>query len=269
MADNNSIPASALPPGAGPDYIKQMVARAEQGGSDFGNAPTPSDFSPPMAPQFQTKAGFSRAAAAATADDVLVIDHGGQQITVEVSQAVKSGLIRPAAGGGFEAIPTAERQRAEEAQRQQEQQELQKVSEEREALRATGDEPPRELQAAIDRANASVPGQVITGFVEDFVSHGSLDYGQFVRATRSVGLDAQRAEAMATGLVEGFRQQADLAVMTRGIPASEADALYQWAAEHHPADHKNAVRALVLASDAKPLKALALKYAAFKRGGDV
>lgn len=188
---------------------------------------------------------------------------------IEVAQAVTMGLIRPAPGGGYEAISTVERQQAEQAQRQEEQQELQKASEEREALRATGDEPSRELQAAIDRANASVPGQVITGFVEDFVSRGSLDYGQFVRATRSVGLDAERAEAMATSVVEGFRRQADLAVATQGIPASETDALYQWAAEHHPADHKNAVRALVLASDAKPLKTLAAKWAAFKRGGDV
>lgn len=264
---NSSIPPSALPPGADASYVDRMVQRAEQGGATF-NTPQHAEFTPPGAPEFRSKFGSAKAAAAATANDLLIYNAGGTTMEIEVGQAVTMGLIRPAAGGGFEAIPTVERQLAEQAQRQEEQQELQKAAEEREALRATGDEPSRELQAAIDRANASVPGQVITGFVEDFVSHGSLDYGQFVRATRSVGLDAERAEALATGIVEGFRQQADLAVMTQGIPAHEADELYQWAAEHHPADHKNAVRALVLASDAKPLKALALKYAAFKRGGD-
>lgn len=268
MSNNHGLPASALPPGASPDYVDQMVQRAEQSGATF-DTPAQAEFAPPMAPEFRSRFGSPKAAAAASAGDLLIYNAGGKAMEIEVSQAVAMGLIRPAAGGGFEAIPTVERQLAEQAQRQEEQQEQQKAADEREAMRATGDEPSRELQAAIDRANASVPGQVITSFVEDYVKNGSLDYGQFVRATRSAGLSAEHAEAMATGMVDGFRQQADLAVATQGIPGNEAEALYAWAAEHYPSDHRNAVRALVLASDAKPLKALARKYSAFKRGGDI
>ncbi len=268
MSNNNGIPATALPPGADASYVERMVARAEQGGATF-DTPAQAEFAPPMAPEFRSRFGSPKAAAAASAEDLLIYKAGDTVMEIEASQAVAMGLIRPAAGGGFEAIPTVERQISEQAQRQEEEQERQKASEEREAMRATGDEPSQELQAAIDRANASVPGQVITSFVEDYVKNGSLDYGQFARATRSAGLSAEHAEAMATGMVDGFRQQADLAVATQGIPVNETEALYAWAAEHYPSDHRNAVRALVLASDAKPLKALARKYAAFKRGGDI
>lgn len=265
MSNNNGIPATALPPRADASYVERMVQRAEQGGATF-DTPTQAEFAPPAAPEFRSRFGSPKAAAAASAGDLLIYNAGGTAMEIEVSQAVTMGLIRPAAGGGFEGIPTTERQLAEQAQRQEEEQERQKASVEREAMRATGDEPSRELQAAIDRANASVPGQVITSFVEDYVKNGSLDYGQFVRATRSAGLSAEHAEAMATGMVDGFRQQADLAVATQGIPVHEAEALYAWAAEHYPSDHRNAVRALVLASDAAPLKALARKYSQARRG---
>lgn len=267
MSNNNGIPASALPPGADASYVDRMVKRAEQGGATF-DTPAQAEFVPPSAPTFRTKFGSPKAAGAANADDLMVYNSGGKEIPMEVSQAVALGLIKPAAGGGYEPISTVERQQAEQAQRQEEQQELQRASEEREALRATGEEPSRELQATIDRVNASVPAPVINGMVEEFVSHGSLDYGQFVRAARSVGLDAERAEAMVTNMYDGFRQQADLVVSTSGVPAHETDELYAWAATHHPADHKNAMRALVFSSDTKPLKALAAKWTATKRGDE-
>jgi len=262
---NNSIPPSALPPGADASYVDRMVQRAEQGGATFDNAPSRTDFAPPTAPEFKSKAGFSRAPAAASGDDLLIVDLGGGQRTeIEVSQAVIMGLVRPAAGGGFEAIPTIERQQVEQAKRQEEQQTQVKASEEREALRQTGDEPSRELQADIDRINAVVPPPMVDSIVREFVQEGSLDHGQFVRAARSVGLDAARAEGLVTNAYEGYRRQSDLAVSSY-VPAHETDALYQWAAENHPVDHKNAVRSLVLASDAKPIRRLAALFAAAKR----
>lgn len=268
MTDNNSVPASALPPGASPDYVKQMVARAEQGGSDFGNASPQPGFSPPLAPQFQTKAGFSRAAAAATPDDILVMDHGGQQITVQVSEAVKAGLIKPAAGGGFEAISTVERQMAEKVQREELQQEETQASAEIEEKRKTGDEPDLAAQANVERLNAIVPPQITNAFIDDYIRTGSISLKQVHGAARSIGIEADAAEGLSMDLYEGLRRQADLAVSTQGVPAHEADELYTWATNHHPVDARNAVRALIIASDARPLKALALKYAAFKRGGD-
>jgi len=264
MADNNhGIPSSALPPGASPDYVKQMVARAEQGGAAF-DKPAQAEFAPPSAPTFKTKFGSPKAAAAAADNDLLIYNAGGTAMEIEVSQAVTMGLIKPAAGGGYEAISTVERQQAEQAHRQEEEQTQLKASEEREALRQTGDEPSRELQADIDRINAVAPPQMVDSIVREFVQEGSLDHGQFVRAARSIGLDAARAEGLVTNAYEGYRRQSDLAVSSY-VPAHETDALYQWAAENHPVDHKNAVRSLVLASDAKPIRRLAALYAASKR----
>jgi len=268
MTDNNSIPDSALPPSAAPDYVKQMIARAEQGGSDFGNARPQPGFSPPLALQFQTKAGFSRAAAAATPDDILVMDHGGQQITVQVSEAVKAGLIKPAAGGGYEPISTVERHMAEKAQREELQQEELQASAEIEEKRKTGDEPDLAHQTNVDRLNATVPPQVANAFVDDYIRTGSISLKQVHGAARSIGIEAEAAEGLSMDLYEGYRRQADLAVSTQGVPPHEAEAFYAWASQSHPVDVRNAVRALVVASDARPFKDLARKYAALKRGGD-
>lgn len=268
MSNNNGISATALPPGADASYVERMVARAEQGGATF-DTPAQADFAPPIAPEFRSKFGSPKAAAAASASDLLIYKEGGTTMEIEVSQAVAMGLIRPAAGGGFEAIPTNERQLAEQAQRQEEQQEQQKAADEREAARLTGEEPDEALQGAIDDINSVVPAPVINSAVEEFVANGGLNSKTFGALAQSVGLHPVQARLMTQRLADGYVRQADLAVSTHGISANEADAAYAWMAEHHPGDHKNAMRALVFASDTKPLKALAAKYAAFKRGGDI
>lgn len=269
MSNNHGLPASALPPGAAPDYVDRMVARAEQSAREFGDTSPQSDFSPPLAPQFQTKAGSSLAAGAATPDDILILDRGGQQITVQVSEAVKAGLIRPAPGGGYEAISGVERQAAEKAQREELQQEEARAAAETEEKRKTGDEPDREHQSNVDRLNATVPPQVANAFIDDYIRTGSISLKQVHGAARSIGIEAEVAEGLSVDLYEGYRRQADLAVSTQGVPAPEAEAFYAWASQSHPVDVRNAVRALVVASDARPFKALARKYAAFKRGGDI
>lgn len=265
---NTKIPPSALPPGADASYVDRMVQRAEAGGATF-DAPAQATFTPPAAPEFRSKFGSPKAAAAAAANDLLIYSAGGTTMEIEVSQAVAMGLIKPAAGGGYEPISTVEQQMADQAQEQEEQQELQRASKEREAARLTGEEPDEALQGAIDDINSVVPAPVINSAVEEFVSKGGLDSKTFGALAQSVGLHPVQARLMTQRLAHGYVRQADLIVSTHGISANEADTAYAWMAEHHPGEHKNAMRALILASDAKPLKALAAKYAAFKRGGDI
>lgn len=268
MSNNHGLPASALPPGASPDYVDQMVQRAEQGGATF-DTPKQAEFVPPAAPEFRSRFGSPKAAAAARAGDLLIYNAGGTTMEIEASQAVAMALIRPAAGGGFEAIPTVERQLSEQAQRQEEEQEQMRASAEIEEKRKTGDEPDREHQATVERLNATVPPQVTNSFLDAYIRTGSIDRKQVHEAARSIGIDAEAAEGLSMDLYEGFRRQADLAVSTQGVPAPEAEAFYAWASQSHPVDVRNAVRALVVASDARPFKDLARKYAAFKRGGDI
>jgi hypothetical protein len=244
-----------------------MLTRAEQGGATF-ETPAQAEFAPPIAPTFRTKFGSPKAAAAATESDLLIYNAGGKEIPMEVAQAVTLGLIKPAAGGGYEPIPTVEREMAEKAHREELQQEQQQASTEIEEKRKTGDEPDSQHQALVERLNAAVPAKITNDFIDDYLRSGTISLRQVHGAARAIGIDAEAAEGLSMNLYEGFRRQADLAVSTQGVPAHEAEALYAWASQHHPVDARNAVRALVVASDVRPLKALALKYAATKRGGD-
>lgn len=264
---NTKTPPSALPPGADASYVDRMVQRAEQGGATF-DTPTQAEFAPPAAPEFRSRFGSHKAAAAAAANDLLIYNAGGTTMEIEVSQAVAMGLIKPAAGGGYEPISTVERQMAEKAQREELQQEQQQASAEIEEKRKTGDEPDQDHQATVNRLNAIVPAKITNDFLDDYIRSGSISLKQVHGAARAIGIDAEAAEGLSMDAYEGYRRQADLAVSTQGVPAHEADALYAWASQHHPVDARNAVRALVIASDAQPLKALARKYSAFKLGGD-
>lgn len=258
-----------VPPGEDPrTYINAMVGKA--GGGNFVTPALDSSHATqvafaPTALTIRSPAGTSRAPNAAQPGDLLEIEVGGRKVTMRCDDAVRQGFIKQDRDGGYKALSSDDREEARQ-QVQREQQERQTLNKaELPALRESGDEPDEEAQASINAVTSRVPGEAVSALVEDWVKNGTLSAANVARVGQSVGFSAEQAAGLTTSVVEGLQRQAAAAVATAGIAREEAQAAYDWMAEHYPSEHQNAARALILGSDAKGLKALAAKYVAWKR----
>lgn len=257
-----------VPPGEDPrTYINAMVNKS---GGNFVTPALDSSHATqvafaPTALTIRSPAGTPRAPNAAQPTDLLEIEVGGRKVTLRCDDAVRQGFLKQDRDGGYKALSSDDREEArQQAKReQQEQQTLDRA--ELPALREAGDEPDAQVQAAIDAVTSRVPGEAVAALVEDYVSNGSLSAANVARVGQAAGFSADQAAGLTASVVHGLQRQADTAVAASGIPREEVQAAYDWMAQHHPVDHQNAARALILQSDAKGLKALAKKYAAFKR----
>lgn len=143
-----------VPPGTrDPEaYIAAMVAKVDGGhGAPLLDSSRVSEsFSVPAALVFTSALGFPRSADTARPGDLLTVDvGGGVQTKMEVEQAVQEGLIRRARDGGYENLSAGQLQQTQQSTERAEQ-ERKAADAALDAKRATGDEPDRETQSAID-----------------------------------------------------------------------------------------------------------------------
>lgn len=253
-----------VPPGTrDPEaYIRAMAAKADasRDAPVLDSSRVSATIPPPKTPVFQTKAGMPRVGATATTDDLVMVDVGGGRMTgVEIPQALAMGLIRQAPGGGFEAISGAPQHTDPTEQERKAQ-----ADAALEAKRATGLEPDRETQAAIDFVASVMPGNVQEALVNDYVDNGTLSLAQLSRAAESAGIPQERAMETAEAVVAGLKRQAVAAIATQGIAPEDAESAFQWMQDNYPSEHKFAAMALIKGSETAGLKALAAKYRVYR-----
>lgn len=181
---------------------------------------------------------------------------------LSVAQAVQQGLLEKTPWGEYR-VPSGAAREAQ--QREQQQQQAQQQAAQVEALRATGDEPDMETQGAVDLVTRHVPAQAVDALVRDFVNNASLSSANLDRAAQAVGWTSDQAHGVAHKVVEGLKRQAHAATVHAGVSPADVEACWQWAQQSDPTAHAHASLALINASDARGLKALAKKYLAHKR----
>ena len=192
---------------------------------------------------------------------------GGPPMTMRVDAAVRAGLLEPNGKGGFqvpaddtiEARAHAEQAERDEAKRQHEA--------ELEGRRAAGDEPDAALQQAIDLAVSRVPAHATSAIVEDAISNGDISASAIAQVSKAAGLTEDQGAGIAHAMWNGFARQAAAAVMSVGVPSGEVDAVWAFAAEKYPTDHRNGVRNMVLMSDTSAFKRIAKQFIAWRRAG--
>lgn len=258
------IPESALPPGAGAEYINQMLTRADRGGwSDTRDVVRSTDWSGPLptadAATIDPRSDFGTPRTLATLRPGDTIAYGPTR--VEVSQAVAQGLLIPDNMTGGYRLPTsaerpAEQQRAE--QQEQRQQEVDDLAAQREA----GDIADAETQGAMEIAAHYIPAPVIHALAEDVASNGSFSSANIVEASQRAGIPVEQGQNLVMELYVGGIRQARRAAVSAGVPASEVDDLWEWAQRERPGDHRNAVREIGIAGRSGAVKALAKAYLA-------
>jgi hypothetical protein len=181
---------------------------------------------------------------------------------MSVEQAVREGLLEVTERGTYR-VPDASARQAQQLQQEQEQ----KAAEQAQlsAMVATGDAPDAEASAAIDLVTKHVPAQAVTHLIQDVAQNGSLSSESVAKVGKSLGWSEAQAQGAASQVYEGLRRQADAAAVHAGVPASETDALWSWAAQTQATEHSHAVLALAYRSDSAGLKKLAKLYLANKR----
>lgn len=265
MSNDTPNLSKAFPPGVDPRaYMEEMVGKAEASGWYDKPAAAPTELPQPRVPTF-SRHGSPVVAANARPGDVIEVDLGdGKLTTVEVEQAVALGMVTRRAGGGYDAIPDAQRDAERAATEQQRQEEQAERVADIEAKRSTGDEPSQETQSAIDTLTRALPGNVVTEFAEEYISKGELNAQSVLRTAEAFGMGAEQTRALVQTLSDGLYTQADTAIGAVGVPAEEADAAYTWMAANYPLEHKNATRSLIMGSNAQPLRDLAKRYVAWR-----
>lgn len=261
--------SQVVPAGEDPKaYINGMVNKY-----DGGNFVTPAQDSSqatqvafaPTTLTIRSPAGLTRAPNAAQPSDLLELSVNGQKVTLRCDEAVRQGFLKQDRDGGYKALSSDDREDARQQAKheQEEQQALAKA--ELPALRERGDEPDEQTQASIEAVTSRVPGDAVAALVQDYATNGSLSAANVARVGQAAGFSADQAAGLTASVVHGLQRQAARAVASSGIPGEEAEAAYDWMSAHYPVEHRNAVVALAMQSDAKGLKALASKYAAWKR----
>ena len=254
-----------VPPGTrDPEaYIAAMVAKSEaaQGAPVLDSSRVTSGFSIPTGLVFTSAQGFPRSAGAARPGDLLTVDlGGGVQTKMEVEHAVREGLIRRSAGGGYEGLSANEREQTQQDTDRAEQERKAAAEAALEAKRATGLEPDRETQSAIDYIGSVVPGEVQEGFIHDVVENGTLSLAQLSRAAESAGVPLEQAMAKTEAVYDGLKRQAVTTIASEGIAPHDAEEAFAWMQAHYPLEHKHAALALIRGSETAGLKALAAKF---------
>lgn len=219
----------------------------------------------PTSLSIKTPWGASRPPGDAKPGDLLTIHISGQPVDLEIEQAVREGLVRRSAGGGYQPLPEEELRalQAEALRDMQKQKPIEGGA--LDAKRATGDEPDADTSALIGAINARVPAPAIDALANDMLTNGSLSMENVVRVGQASGLSAEQAMTYASRAVEGFQRQANAAAISVGVAAEELGDVHAWASQQMPLEYNNAQRALAFASDARGMKDIARKYRAAQR----
>jgi hypothetical protein len=259
------IPNDALPPGGDPEYVARMLAVAGNP-TERAKVVNGSDYTGRLPAVVGALEGWSKSGSVRAPSDLRpgdTISYMGTRI--EVSQALREGIIERDVTGGYRSLSSPDRTAIQAQDRRAVTDQAAADATELVALRQAGEELPQAAQAVVDSVVARADGQAVENVLRELVSTGDVSASTLAQAGMSAGYSSTQAANAYNAMYAGYREQADTCAAILGVPREQTDALWNWAAENHTEVHRIAINSLIRGGGTDGIKALAKGYVAHLR----